>query len=235
MKFLIQAIEGEVVHDFSFVLLESLRFRKWQGHTDYMAMITERNDINEPGWIPIGSVEFVQMYMKNTYKRTIRPKNVPLELQSSEYSGRHIFDSTEMNGRKMKLFAKSNDIIKGSCGITPYDLPVGRYQYSDIVDFSSEWRAFVWRGDLVGLHNYGGDFTEFPDVEMIKTMMQTFRRNSPCAYTLDVGLINNKTVVVEVHDFFSCGLYGFADLQLLPLMFGGWWKQWVNNDNPRIT
>ena len=49
---------------------------------------------------------------------------------------------------------------------------------------------------------------------------------SPKAYTLDIG-VNKKdgTFVIEVHNFFSCGLYGFSDHKLLPLMFISGWKE----------
>lgn len=30
-----------------------------------------------------------------------------------------------------------------------------------------------------------------------------------------------------VHDFFSCGLYGFADHNILPYMFKDWFKEFT--------
>ncbi len=35
---------------------------------------------------------------------------------------------------------------------------------------------------------------------------------------------SGDTVVLEVHDFFSCGLYGFNDLQKLPLILYSWYN-----------
>ena len=44
--------------------------------------------------------------------------------------------------------------------------------------------------------------------------------DSPYAYTIDVAVLGNKeTVLIEVHPFFSCGLYGFADYRVLVDMF----------------
>jgi len=58
-------------------------------------------------------------------------------------------------------------------------------------------------------------------------MIKTFKPEAPVAYTLDVGINNRSTFVIEVHDFFACGLYGFADLNLLPLMFYRWFKEFM--------
>ena len=36
---------------------------------------------------------------------------------------------------------------------------------------------------------------------------------------LDVGVLQNgKTVIVEMHEFMSCGLYGYEDKMLLPML-----------------
>lgn len=39
--------------------------------------------------------------------------------------------------------------------------------------------------------------------------------------TIDVYVneMTNKTYVVEAHKFFLCGLYGFSDINVLPIMF----------------
>ena len=40
-------------------------------------------------------------------------------------------------------------------------------------------------------------------------------------YTLDVCVTENRerTEIIELHDFFSCGLYGFEDYSVLPIMW----------------
>ncbi len=228
MQFLIQTINNTVVHDFAFVLLEALRYHKWQGHNYHMSMVVERN-IDEPGWIPVGSVEFVQDYLKDTYDLTVKPRNVPEALLPIQFSGRAITntpftETTDLS--KDYLHVKSNDYIKKELDLA--NLAPENYQITPLQDYTSEWRAFIWRGDLVGLQNYSGDFTEFPDMRQIHAMIKVF--NGPCAYTLDVGIHAGCTWVIEVHDFFSCGLYGFADLQLLPLMFGGWFNEFLREN-----
>jgi hypothetical protein len=70
----------------------------------------------------------------------------------------------------------------------------------------------------VGLQNYSGDFTMFPDVDFVNDCIAAYK-DSPPAYTLDIG-VNSKdgTFVIEVHNMYSCGLYGFNESKLYPQM-----------------
>ncbi len=228
MKFLIQTDEDRVLHDFTFVLDEALRFDKWMGRNYHKS--THCKDYSHmAGFVPVGSVEFVQGYLKYAYNLTVKPRNVPPELMSTLFSGRpmrNMVADRTVDLSKDNLHVKSNDHIKMELDLS--NLAPGSYQISPIQDYSSEWRAFIWRGDLVGLQNYAGDFTEFPDINAINRMIRIF--DGPCAYTLDVGIRGGCTWVVEVHDFFSCGLYGFADLRLLPIMFSGWFNEFLRKN-----
>jgi len=40
----------------------------------------------------------------------------------------------------------------------------------------------------------------------------------------------NETFVIEVHDFFSCGLYGFADHSIYPNMLHRWFWQYIQRE-----
>lgn len=56
MKFLIQTIDGQIKHDFSFTLLESINYHNWLGKTIINYKLTD--DAPIPNYIPIGSVKF---------------------------------------------------------------------------------------------------------------------------------------------------------------------------------
>jgi hypothetical protein len=246
MKFLIQKINKEIRHDFTFVLLESIRFDKWLHGKDstikYKFLntveITEPNDIYPPieflpyhkSYVPIGSVDFVTEYLQHFYGLTPKPLNVPEKL--FHYSGRKIFNGTEKD-IKGKMFVKSNDYIKGTSGIWNEGegggLTIGNYQFSDVIpDIISEWRGFVYNRKLVGLQNYSGDFAKWPNVYVINGMIEMYK-SAPIAYTLDIGISDERgTFVIECHDFFSCALYGFTDHKLLPLMFYKWFYEFLN-------
>ena len=244
MKFLIQKINGEVRHDFSFTLLESIRFNNWIHNNDDMkSRFVNTFDIIEPSdiypmpfkplhknYVPIGSVEFVNDYLMHFYNHTLKPINVPEELFS--YTNRYIFNGTEKDLKGHgKSFVKSNDKIKKFTEIVEdnYELPIGNYQISEVISIDSEWRAFVYQGKLVGLQNYCGEFTMFPNVDVIKKMIAAYK-SAPIAYTLDVGVFNVcDTFVIECHLFCSIGLYGMADHTILPQMFYKCFKEYIKS------
>jgi len=236
-KFLIQTVNGKVVHDFSFALIGAIEYQNWFANKEVWTY--ELSDV--PIYhhvVPIGSVEFVTRFFD--YRGIpITPRNIPESLL--KYANRDIIYGTKKEA-KLKLeehseiFLKSHNRIKGFCdivskksqipaprynGASPYEEDI--YLISEVIEIKSEWRAFIFNNKLVGLQNYGGDFTIFPEVDRIKSMMEDFK-GAPIAYTLDVG-VNRDTFIIEVHDFFSCGLYGFDNKTILPQMF----KAWYNN------
>ncbi|SRR6266403_2969011 len=230
MKFLIQTIDNQIVHDFAFTLIEAIRFHKWKG-TNYEYILSDT--ISELDCIPIGSVEFVSEYIKKYYNIDIIPINVPYELMlNRELTGRYIYNGDQDYTFDKRKFVKSNDKIKSFTDIIEPNtkLPEGKYQFSELIQIESEYRCFVYQNKLVGIKNYSGDFTIFPNIHSINKMIESFKKLAPIAYTLDVGILDNdNTVVIEVHDFFSCGLYGFNDLRILPLMFIRWFNDNVVN------
>lgn len=253
MKFLIQKIDGEVRHDFSLTLLESIRFKNWLNRNRDSSIKVKYLNTHEDDsfnfksfhskYIPIGSVEFVSAHLNAFYGLYPKPINIPKELFTE--AGRPIFNGTNEDVKKIKnisntdWFIKSNDKIKGYTelikneNIRSLKLPKGNYQFSESITIDSEWRAFVYKGKLVGLQNYSGIFTVFPNVLTIKHFI-THYKSAPIAYTLDVSVeeFNHfKTDIIEVHDFFSCGLYGFANHAILPNMFYRWYLEFLNKNN----
>ena len=90
-------------------------------------------------------------------------------------------------------------------------------------EISDEWRYFVYDGKVVGMKCYVSDDIMNPKVPDKGWVLDKIKRIDLPAYTLDVATSNNSNTktpkIVEVHDFFSCGLYGFDDYNLLPYMF----------------
>jgi hypothetical protein len=250
MKFLIQKCFKEVKHDFAFTLLEAIEYCNWfhnNKEIKYKFINTEfysgkftKLEFKKfhKGYVPIGSVEFVSEFINHFYGYPVEPINIPEELLDFKYTKRFVFNGTEKEivGKK---FVKSNDQIKGFCQIVDddIDVPEGNYQISETIDIDSEWRAFVYEGKLVGLQNYAGDFTLFPYMPILMEMIAKYEKdeNAPIAYTLDIGIKDTDkfvdhlgdTFIIEAHDFFSCGLYGFADLRILPKMFHRWFREYL--------
>jgi hypothetical protein len=271
MKFAIQTINNEIVHDFSFQLLQSINFQNWLGNDMCYEKIENVPNVIDGEWIdycPVGSVEFVSQWLEKTTNTRPKPINIPYCLRKKSYSSRYIldvivdnkgvihnkvpkFESLFKSLKGKDILLKSNERIKSvniptelteepqvyySVPTNSLELiPEGNYIISEYVDITSEWRCFVYKNNLVGLSNYTGDFTVFPSVFFIKEMIKTYSENgAPVAYTLDVGVGPKGTFVIEVHDFFSCGLYGFSDSQVYPFMLYRWWKEYVKNNNTQL-
>lgn len=229
MKFLIQTIEGEIKYDFSFSLIQSINYQKWLKRDDIDFLFTDKKLY--PDYIPIGSVEFVINYLNKHYNLIPKPKNIPKELLDYKWTNRYVFNGTDKDITDKK-FIKSNDSIKGFTEISK-NAPPGNYQISDIIDIKSEWRCFIYKGKLVGLQNYSGEFDTFPNVNKIKSIIKNYK-SQPVAFTLDVGITEkNETSIIEVHDFFSVGLYGFSNYNILPFMFSRWFYSFLKK-NKRI-
>jgi len=223
MKFLIQTIDGKIVHDFSFELVEAIKYQNWfNGFQEHEFVLSEK--VLEIDAVPVGTVEFVLGFLGNK-NIVLKPLNVPESL--FKYAGRKIKNGTEKNVTELS-FVKSNDCIKFYTKFTS-NPPEGNYQISEVVDIESEYRCFVFHNELVGLQNYSGSFEKFPCVETIKEMISDYK-NSPVAYTLDVGINKTGTFAVEVHNFFSCGLYGFSDKTVYPQMLSQAYFEIVKNN-----
>ena len=250
MNFLIQKINNEIRHDFAFTLIESARFHNWLHHGTRIGIkylntidIVEPSDIYPPfdfknyhyrqKYVPIGSVDFVVEYLQRMYGLMPKPINVPEAL--FDRANRKIFNGNHLSLENCagKYFVKSNDYFKGFTEIiecvdtgnqgTTYSkpIPIGDYQFSEVISIDSEWRAFIYNGKMIGLQNYCGEFTKWPDVWKIKQMIYEYQANGkpPIAYTLDVGVNDRGTFVIELHPMMSVGLYGFSDHKVLPYMF----------------
>lgn len=226
MIFLIQTIKDKIVNDFCFFLEQAVEYQNWfRNSSDFTILYSDTPDVK--GCVPIGSVEFVSAYLQTFYNKTPLPRNVPVEL--FPFANRHITNGTHADVVP-GTFAKSNDKIKAFAEFVDTDtvIPEGSYQVSEVVSILTEYRCFVFRGKLVGVKHYSGDFYIFPDFHAVGQMIAAYT-TAPVAYTLDVAVNETGTFVIEVHDFFSCGLYGFADAAVLPFMFTNWFHDYIKS------
>ena len=241
MKFLIQKENDYFDYDFCEGLFKSIEYQNWlldgmdgikytENYINYsFGKLNYIKTSYSKDCIPCGSVEFVTAYMEQIGLPIPNPRNVPKTL--FKYAGRKIFNIDQSKIKfhvKDNYFCKSNNTIKGECGMISEikQFLDTDFQLSSIVDMISEYRCFIYKHELVGIQNYQGDFTIFPNVPKVKSMIKDFT-DQPIAYTLDVFIDNNlDTWCLEVHDFFSCGLYGFRDYRILPFMFSNWWNEY---------
>lgn len=220
--FVLESKYGRVLHDFSFHLMEAADWANWvaMGHIHQYIFSDVQNSFTEKfgnSGIPIGSIEFVLDYYKRNYGvEEVEPINIPKELRVDRFLKRKLFTSKEEVPEGEKVFVKSLRKFKEFTEIVKKeDIPEGEYLISEVVEFLSEWRGFVLDGELLDMRSYAGNFKVQPDYTIVDEMIESYE-SSPRAYTLDVGVTDHgETVIIEVHEFFSCGLYGFQDRQKL--------------------
>jgi len=227
MKFLIQTINNEITFDFQWELIQAIKSTNWFRNEIVYEYIL--SDVDVPDCIPIGSVEFTLNYMKKYHNKEIKPLQIPPSLFKKQYLKREckILHSSQLDIIE-PIFIKSIDVIKGFTQIVNKGEKIleGNYFISEVIEIESEWRCFMYDRKLVGLQNYSGDFTLFPDVELIEEMINNYQE-APRAYILDVGINETGMFVIELHEFWATGLYGFSNHKILPLMYRSWFRECV--------
>jgi hypothetical protein len=241
LRFLVQTIHGKIVHDFAFHLLRAREYCAWHGE-EMEIRLHEGNlfdDVSEPdAYVPVGSVDFVSAYLKTFYphaKGALLPINVPECLFPFAGRGiRNILSAEDMPKLDPgKIIYKKNLSLNKHPDNGPVANPSAKecvgFQISTEIDILSEWRVFVFHGNILDIRNYAGDCFAYPSPERIKYIVRQYN-NAPAAWTLDVAVKKTgETVVIECHRFFSCGLYGFADYTKLPYMLSQTWYEMKTN------
>ena len=248
-KFIIQCenIDGNLVpmFDFGFELIQAIKYQNWfrKEQIHEFVLVDSYSDTYKD-YIPVGSVEFVSNHMKEYHKvENVKPINIPEELYP--FAKRMVkrverADVWKLLFNHHKLFIKDDDKIKGFSDICDCNtnLPVCNYFVSELINIRSEWRCFVRNGELLDIKCYSGDFDVLPNINEVKKMILAYK-NSPPAYTIDVAITEeNETVIIECHNFFSCGLYGFSDYRYMPDMFVkayNWQVSKSLEDGPKIA
>lgn len=236
MNFIIESNkDGQVLHDFSFHLIQAISFHNWKyEEAQHTFTLSNGESVSDDTSIPVGSLRFVMSSINNRVEKAT-PLNIPEKLSAERFLKREMKKGIlkeEIARMVLPLFIKSSDRYKEITDIYESEvdilnLPEGRYDVSEVVDILHEWRVFVHQDRIVGVKHYSGDsvFPVSPDEEVVKQMVEVIEKGRykgepfPLSYTLDVGINDRGTFLIEAHPFVSCGLYGFADYQVLPSMF----------------
>ncbi len=243
ITFIIQAKESNgytiPAQSYGYTLIEAIEYNEWYhgekvydyvlDNSPYFESYTEF-DMFDSSCIPIGSVEYVLKWLKLKGVDNIKPLNVPQKL--TKYIKRNydsLFTGRYLSGDSNTFYVKSQDRIKDEMnGEVTKDILYSnkdKYRYTFVTEMLdnvvSEWRIFVWKGKILGCKCYSGDEFKYPDMKYIKTIIDNYDKD---CYTLDVMVDTSITDegitdILELHDFFAVGLYGFEDFQHLPLMY----------------
>lgn len=94
----------------------------------------------------------------------------------------------------------------------------------EVVEFVSEWRAYIFRGAIKTVANYQGDPLAFPDRTRMQSALDAFE-SCPIACSMDWGITSTgETLLVEVNDCYALGNYG-ADMYLYTAMIEARWRE----------
>jgi len=231
--------------DFCYTVLDLINRHNWlhsfdlNDLIDYKIITYEQLllfDAKDLDLIPIGSVEFCLTWYRLKGIENIKPLNIPSEL--FKYCSRYIGYTSHIcqdhpplkDYEDCKFMVKSSDNIKDKInGI--YSLKNIWEEFKNLNHFMtlwkndvvSEWRIFVFDPDN-GLRywyakNYLGNPLIVPNEWYIKEVLFEYGiQKKKKVYTLDVMIYKDETTdILELHDFFGCGLYGFNDAILLSM------------------
>lgn len=254
--FYIQTDEfGIPLFDFGYTLIKSLEYHNWLNNNDFDWIpsnhwkIEQLKDLrNIDSYVPIGSIEFVNSFLDQLYyegaSKLLKPYYPPF--LKDYYLGGFAIDKPihYIKGKSddEQVHIKNTNTLKHPLN--------GNYTVKEIKDkaeqlgddfyicqsdcssmIKSEWRCFVHKDQLKDCRCYSGDQFIIPYKKVIDDIVCKISK-APTkipAYTLDVCVTNDKqTKIVELHNFYSCGLYGFQNYRELPYMFTQQWYNMLN-------
>lgn len=94
----------------------------------------------------------------------------------------------------------------------------------EVVEFVSEWRAYIFRNRIKNVANYRGDPLAFPDPTRMQDALKAFE-DQPVACSMDWGITSTgETLLVEVNDGYSLGNYG-VDMYTYTAMIEARWRE----------
>lgn len=227
------------VQDCNLDLINELHRSKeyWAWKDPEVEFIIRPQDHLSPLSCPIGSVEFCENYYQYVFQRKPRPLNIPESL--FEYSGRLVQNNPkDLNQFTDDIFIKSRLKTKSSFNgfikkndfleLTKDNIELSDIQVSSkIPEIESEFRVFVYKKEIIDMKQYLGDpFGKRPNKIWTETIIGEFK-DQPVSYTLDLYLKPGSSIpyVMEVHNFYGCGLYGFDDHHNYPYMLWRWFKE----------
>lgn len=226
-------------HQFS----TSSHFNAWEGFKNrgYWIEFSNQDQINDlienkkENILIVGGVQNCLNYFA-AFGKNPNLQDYPTELW--QFMDRKIAKSTLGEIRKSFSSGKSEPIFMKSVGqkrFTGYvvsefknllrsvRLPNEEEIYiSPVLNFESEWRCYIHKGEIIKISNYKGKPELFPSIWNIKLAIKKFTK-APVAYCLDFGITDyGGTVLVEANDMYALGNYGVFPMQYSKMIEDRW-------------
>lgn len=190
----------------------------------------------------VGGIGNVKKALERLGKTPPSTFDIPECLNMYQFIGRKVWTTTlndiHINEEKWPVFIKSlnegkrftGHIIRSFVDLirtsgTPMDLPI---LASEVVKWNSEYRCFILNGEIIDIRRYAGSLDWYPDVERVRYMVETFGKEAPAAYSLDVGNMLDANghffhdALVEVNDGYSLGTYGLPAHMQVKMILARW-------------
>lgn len=140
-----------------------------------------------------------------------------------------------LEGLHAPVFVKPAELLKSFTGCV-FESPADMYFLgrssrrqkvwcSELVQWRSEFRAYVVGVEVVGLDCYQGDASLRPCEKIIAEAVKAYRTSgeAPAAYGIDFGVLaSGETALVEANDGYSLGAYQIGAGPYAEVLFARW-------------
>ena len=96
---------------------------------------------------------------------------------------------------------------------------------SEVVNWKSEYRVFVYGGSIAGMRFYKGDDAVQIDQREVEKAIKCLENSgsAPAGYSVDFGVLSTgQTAFIEFNDGYSLGAYGLEPKQYTDLLVARW-------------
>jgi hypothetical protein len=215
----------------------------------YIAVIESDITSKYKNRIPVGSISFVETFLKLHDIPEMYPVEVPEVLRTADFLGRdYVICPYDKLPKRGYWFIKDVSHLKRFNGVLYIDDFEDNYEvtdqmrkdmwvYSSVLRFGAEYRFYICDDDIITYALYDlADrkyLNKFPDIAKIEEMILKYARvPSPEAYTMDVGVtITGETYLLEIHPFTSVGLYTTLLGDMLPIMYEKGFSWYLSEHN----
>lgn len=174
-----------------------------------------------PSGIPVGTIEFVESQI-GPQKPLIPPDHLRkwLKREHGEFISGCILEGEVYVKSTTRLKHPLNGFLSSGKLITS-----GPWFWTEkIPEILGEFRVFLGRrGEILDIRNYVG-FEVWPNVLEVREMAKEIFEYYGRAVSFDVIVTPTCTRLLEIHDYFALGLYGFSDPAKLPFLINSWYQ-----------
>lgn len=224
LKFRLQGIDT----DLEIELKRSKEYYDWRNEGKPKDLQTEIIFCNDIDACPVGTVEWINEILGNQ-KPLVPPKEwvwnkniygtrggiftgsrVPVDIDSKWV---YLKSATIIKSEENGWYRPGQEVKE--------DTYVWREQFPSPI--LGEFRVFLGRdGQILDIRNYEG-YTVWPDIHEVIEKADLIFNHYKRAITFDVVVLETGTHLLEVHDYFALGLYGFNNRARLPFLVWDWW------------